>query len=315
VRGAQLAIEDYNATARIPLVLATGDTRGEAIAGGRAAVDLCTAGVGVLIADAVSESAVPAATAAAAAGVPIVSTALDAQLGKIGAGVYTLSVPLDSQVRALARAATRDLGWKRLAILAPENAAGTAMSQNFAAAAVPLGGEVVGRETYRPGETNFARQLEAIAPQKPDAVFIPGAPRELLAAIPQLAYYEVASRVLGLEELGQRAVLSAVREYLDPGVFTQGMYGLVGSQGQSFAERYARRYRAPADADATRGYMDLDPRIDPHRARPAGGRHTRHLVARTRRGNGARAGVRRLGKGRPEASPSGGLAALKNSIC
>jgi ABC-type branched-subunit amino acid transport system substrate-binding protein len=61
--------------------------------------------------------------------------------------------------------------------------------------------------------------------------------------------------VLGLEELGQRAVLSAVREYLDPGVFTQGMYGLVGSKGQTFAERYTKRYRSPADADATRGYM------------------------------------------------------------
>ncbi len=255
VRGAQLAIEDHNPTARIPLVLATGDTRGEAIAGGRAAVDLCAAGVGVLIADAASESAVPAATAAAAAGVPIVSTALEDALGKIGPGVYTLSVPLDSQVRALARAATRDLGWKRLAILSPETPAGTAVSQRFAAVAVPLGGEVVGHEKYRPGETNFARQLEAIALKKPDAVFIPGAPRELLAAIPQLSYYEVNSRVLGLEELGQRAVLSSVREYLDPGVFTQGMYGLVGPQGQAFAERYARRYRSPADADAMRGYM------------------------------------------------------------
>jgi branched-chain amino acid transport system substrate-binding protein len=255
VRGAQLAIEDHNPTARIPLAIATGDTRGEAIAGGRAAVDLCAAGVGALIADAASESAVPAATAAAAAGVPLVSTALEDALGKVGPGVYTLSVPLDAQVRALARAATRDLGWKRLAILAPENPAGAAVSKHFSAVAIPLGGEVVGRETYRPGETNFARQLEAIAPHKPDAVFIPGAPRELLAAIPQLSYYEVGSRVLGLEELGQRAVLAAVREYLDPGVFTHGMYGLVGAQGQSFAERFTRRYRSPADADATRGYM------------------------------------------------------------
>jgi branched-chain amino acid transport system substrate-binding protein len=255
VRGAQLAVEEHNAGARFPLDLAVADTRGELLGGARAAIELVHAGVGALAGDAALDPAVSAAAAAAAAGVPFVSTAEGlAGVGPIGPGVFTLAVPSDRQAAALAEAAVRDLGWARLAILAPEGAGPQALSTTFAAEVERLGGQVVARESYRPSETNFATPLGVIAAANPDAVFIPGSPRELLAAVPQLAYYEVQSRVLGLEELGDPAVLEKVREYLDPGLFTRGAYSL-GASATAFVPAFTARYRSAPDGEAARGYV------------------------------------------------------------
>jgi len=257
VRGAQLAVDEYNARTRPPLRLAVGDTRGDAAGGARAAVELTRMGVGALAGDANLEAAIPAAAAAAAAGIPLISTAegLPEAGSRIGPGVYTLAVTHDRQVTALASAAVHDLGWGRLAILAPANPHAQALSAQFAAAIEREGGRVVVRQSYATGETNFALPLGAIAAATPDAVFIPGSPRELLAAVPQLSYYEVPSRVLGLEELGDPSVLDKVREYLDPGVFTRGAYGLETGAAGTFAKAFTARYRVAPDADASRGYV------------------------------------------------------------
>jgi branched-chain amino acid transport system substrate-binding protein len=257
VRGAQLAIDEYNARARFPLRLAVSDTRGEAAGGARAAVELTRAGVGALAGDPILEAAIPAAAAAAAAGIPFISTAegLAELASGIGRGVYTLAVTYDRQVAALASAAVHDLGWGRLAILSPANASAQALSAHFAAEIERQGGRVVVRQSYAAGETNFATPLGAIAAATPDAVFIPGTPRELLAAVPQLSYYEVPSRVLGLEELGDPSVLDKLREYLDPGVFTRGAYGLEAGAASAFGPAFAARYRVAPNADAGRGYV------------------------------------------------------------
>jgi branched-chain amino acid transport system substrate-binding protein len=266
VRGAQLAIAEYNtarwagapvARARVPLRLAVSDTRGEAAGGARAAVELTRAGVGALAGDPILEAAIPAAAAAGAAGIPFISTAegLAELASGIGRGVYTLAVTYDRQVAALASAAVHDLGWGRIAILSPANASAQALSAHFAAEIERQGGRVVVRQSYAAGETNFATPLGAIAAATPDAVFIPGTPRELLAAVPQLSYYEVPSRVLGLEELGDPSVLDKLREYLDPGVFTRGAYGLEAGAAGSFGPAFTARYRVAPDADASRGYV------------------------------------------------------------
>jgi branched-chain amino acid transport system substrate-binding protein len=255
VRGAQVAVEEHNVRARYPLELAVSDTQGDLGGGARAAVELVSAGVGALAGDATFDTAVPAAAAAGAAGIPFVSTAEGlASLGPLARGVFTLAVSYDRQAAALAAAAVRDLGWAKLAILTPEGAGPQALSARFAGEVARLGGTIVASESYRPGETNFAEPLGAIAAVQPDAVFIPGSPRELLAAVPQLAYYDVKPCVLGLEELGDPGVLDKLREYLDPGLFTRGAYSL-GANASGFVPAYSARYGRAPDADATRGYV------------------------------------------------------------
>lgn len=255
VRGAQLAIEEANRDSPFPLTLEVGDTRGEPLAAARAVGELITAGVGALAGDLLIATTIPAAAAAEAASIPLVSPAPGRNdLGTIGSHVFQSIAPRVLQAEAVARAAVSQLGYRRLAILEPDTPAGTAIADRFAAEAKRLGAEVVERQRYRAGETNFA-DLGRLAPRSPDAVFVPGTPRELMAAVPQLNYYEVGGRVLALEDLALKEVLEATREFLPGAVFAESYYGVPALDGETFAQRYARRFKGEPDAHAARGYV------------------------------------------------------------
>jgi ABC-type branched-subunit amino acid transport system substrate-binding protein len=256
VRGAQLAIEEHNRSARFPLALTVGDTRSDPLVAARAAASLIEAGVGALVGDLTVETTIPAAAAAQAAAVPLVSPAPGrTDLGTIGDQIFQIIVPREVQADALARAAVRDFSLIRLVTLAPDTPLGIALADRFAAEATYLGAQMVARRVYRAGETNFQTDLEILAPLEPDAIFLAGSEPELMAAIPQLAYYEVAARVLAPEDLGSRSVLRETREFLDWAVFAEGHYGVTSLAGETFAERFMRRFRGEADAHAARGYV------------------------------------------------------------
>ena len=62
-----------------------------------------------------------------------------------------------------ARHAITHLGFKRLAILAPQDKFGQEMTQAFWSATEALGGEIVGFETYQPTDTDFRAQVDRLA--------------------------------------------------------------------------------------------------------------------------------------------------------
>ncbi len=254
-RGAQLAIEETNQNSRFRLALEIADTRGDPLVAARAAGELIGAGVGGIAGDLLVSTSIPAAAAAQAAAIPLVSPAPGRDdLATIGPYVFQSNAPRVIQAEAVARASVRGLGYQRIAILEPQTATGAALADHFAAEAGRLGARVVERLHYRPGETNFA-DLGKLASLSLEAVFIPGTPRELMAAIPQLAYYEVGGRVVGLEDLGLKEVLEATSEFLDGAVFTDSYYGVPPSGGETFAKRFARRFHSDPDAYAARGYV------------------------------------------------------------
>jgi branched-chain amino acid transport system substrate-binding protein len=255
VRGAQLAIEETNRGARFPLTLEVGDTRGDPLAAARAASELVGAGVGALAGDFVVSTTIPAAAAAEAAGIPLLSPASGRNdLSTVGPYVFQLIAPRELQAAALARAAVRELGHRRVATLEPDTPQGKAIGSTFAAEAQRLGAEKVERQVYRSGETNFA-DLGRLAQLEPEAVLLCGTPRELMAAVPQLSYYEVRARVLGLEDLGMKEVLEATREYLDAAVFADSYYLVPPIGAETFAERFTRRFKTEPDSYAARGYV------------------------------------------------------------
>jgi branched-chain amino acid transport system substrate-binding protein len=256
VRGVELAIEEHNRRARFPLAIAVGDTRDDPLVAGRAAAQLIEEGMGALVGDLRVETTIPAAAAAAVAGVPLISPGSGrTDLGTIGGTIYQTIVPRELQAEALARAAVRELSLLRLAILAPDTPLGIALADRFAAEAGHLGAEIVARLMYPSGQTNFQAELEELAPLEPEAIFLAGSEPELMATIPQLAYYEVGARVLAPEDLGSRNVLRETREFLDWAVFAEGHYGVPPLDGETFARRFQNRFKSKADANAARGYV------------------------------------------------------------
>ncbi len=254
--GAALAIAEHNRDARFPLMLEIGDTQGDPIVGARAAGELARHGVGAMCGTTLLTTTVSAAAAAAAAGIPLVTPAAGRDdLGSIGPGIFQAVPPRELQAEALARAAVRDLGYQRLAVLTPDTPEGQALADRFAATVGQQGGAVVGREVYRSGDVNFGAPLERLRELLPDAVFMPGSPRELMSVIPQLTYYEVGARLLALEEMAMKEVADVADEYLDEAVFAASYYGAPALGGETFAERFRGEYRRDADVNAIRGYV------------------------------------------------------------
>jgi len=255
VQAAALAVEEHNRSARYPVTLMAGDTRGEPLAAARAAAELARAGVGIVVGDFLAATTVPAAAAAAAAGIPLVTPAPGREdLAAIGPHVFRTIAPRAYQAEALARAA-RDLGLSRLAILAPDSEGGRDLGERFARAAAAQGTAIVGREMYRGGEVDFGPALERLKVAAPEGIFLPGTPRELMTAIPQLAYYEVGARLFALEELAGKDVSAVALEYLDEAYFAENYYEPPALGGETFAARYRRRFGGEADPIAARGYI------------------------------------------------------------
>jgi branched-chain amino acid transport system substrate-binding protein len=256
VRGAQLAIDEWNRGARFPLKIEVGDTRGDPLVAARAVNELLAAGVGALAGDIILATTLPAAAAAEAAGVPLVSPASGRDdLASIGPHVFQSIPTREVQAAAVARAAVRDLRLKRLATLEPNTPQGKAIASRFAAEAKRLGADVVERLVYRSGETNFS-DLGRLAQLAPEGILVCGTARELMSAIPQFAYYEVGGKVLGVEDLGMKEVIEATAEFLDGAVFADSYYLVPASSGgESFTQRYTRRFKTEPDAQASRGYV------------------------------------------------------------
>lgn len=256
VQAAALAIEEHNRSARFPVTLMVGDTRGDPLPAAGAAADLARAGVGILIGDFLQATTIAAAAVAEGAAVPFLTPAPGRDdLAAIGPHIFRTIVPRAYEADALARAAARDLNLARLAILAPDAEGGRELADRFARAAAEHGAAVVARETYRGGEVDFGPALERLKALTPDGIFLPGTPRELMTAIPQLAYYEVGTRLLGLEELGAKDVMTVALEYLDEAFFADSYYQAPALGGESFAARYRRRFGSDPDPIASRGYV------------------------------------------------------------
>ncbi len=257
-QGAVLAVEEANAGAPLPLRIRVFDSWGDPLTAARQAGLAVQQGVGAMLGDLLTPATIAVAGAAEAGAVPLISPAATrTDVGTIGDHVFQTIVPREIQAEALARAAVDRLGMVRLAVLYPEHAEGQGLATRFARTARRLGAELVAMTPYPAGQTNFALELEPLADLLPEAVFIPGAPRELMAVVPQFSYYEVDTRILALEELGLTEVLQATSDYLQEAIFTDSYYRVPAPRLTDFAARYGERYGREPDPYATRGYVAM----------------------------------------------------------
>ena len=76
---------------------------------------------------------------------------------------FQAGITLQMQAQQIARYAIQKLGMKKFAVLSPKEKAGNETSSYFWDAVEQLGGEIVGAESYNPGDTDFRQQIDKLS--------------------------------------------------------------------------------------------------------------------------------------------------------
>lgn len=103
----------------------------------------------------ISRTAAAEAAQAAELGVPTISLSLRAGITEMGPRIFRNSLTTEMQVRRLVKTAMEDLGYKRFAILFPNDSYGVEASNLFWDEVLARGGQITAAQTYSPKETDY----------------------------------------------------------------------------------------------------------------------------------------------------------------
>jgi branched-chain amino acid transport system substrate-binding protein len=190
--GAQLALLQINSreggVSGVPVELIIKDTRNDPELPVRLAEELIVEdGVVAIIGPNYSRDALKVAPVAQRYGVPLVTTtATNPAITEVGDFVFLAPFADTFQGEVMAKFARESLEAETAALLIQQGDPYTeGLAASFDQHFTALGGYVVVRESYSAGDTDFTPQLEAIAAQAPDVVFMPGFMPEVPLAIQQ----------------------------------------------------------------------------------------------------------------------------------
>ena len=195
-------------------------------------------------------------------GLPMLT--LSQQPGTVGDWVFQAGLTPKIQADEIARHAIEKLGLKKFAILAPKDRLGDQYTQFFWDAVERLGGEIVGFETYIPGETDFRqpvdrlsglyyqdarkRELDQMAEERKkqnikkktrktapyfdlppitdyEAVFIPDEPKALGQLLPTFAYRDITKmRFFGVNTWNSQELLRRAQNWAEGARFTDSFF-------------------------------------------------------------------------------------------
>ncbi len=195
--------------------------------------------------------------------VPIITLSQKEGVNEIGGYVFRYFLSNEQQARTLVEYAVLGLGYRRFAILYPNDNYGTRLVQLFWDQVDRLGGEIRGVEAYEPSQTDFADQIKKLVglyyprPESEipdqakegaaaanlaegstepleeellpimdfDAIFIPDGYNQVGLIAPQLAYHDVTGiRLLGTNLWNSPKLVEMAAPYLQDSVFVDGFF-------------------------------------------------------------------------------------------
>jgi branched-chain amino acid transport system substrate-binding protein len=177
-------------------------------------------------------------------------------LSRLGPWVLQSSAPRQAEAKAVARYGMVDGGLSRFAVLYPSHAAGERAMEAFRDQVLGLGGDVVALERYAEGrDTNFRDQIVNLKRAAPQALFVPGEPREITQIARQIAFYDLECQILGTSGWGLPDVIAEGGRLVEGVVFADvvGM-GRDPHAARLFAARYHDVYRKDPDHYASLGF-------------------------------------------------------------
>ncbi len=109
------------------------------------------------------------------AGLPMISpSATNPDITALGNYIWRICMTDAVQGEGLAKYAVATLGLKKIAIVHSDNDYGKGLADAFEAAATAAGGEIVAREQYTDGDTDFKAQLTKVKDAAPELIFLSG---------------------------------------------------------------------------------------------------------------------------------------------
>lgn len=164
-----------------------------------------------------------------------------ARIRGLGDGAFSV-VGLDNVSAAFAARDVIGSGWKKAAVIVPNNAYGQSVAEQFRKAFSTVGGEVVSTILYTEGQTTYRRELQQVERAAPD-VYVYSAYGKEAATINREAFE------LGLNATPWYGIyLSMCTADADP-KFVQGQYGLdlnyIGPDGVAYEAAYKTQYKEP----------------------------------------------------------------------
>lgn len=162
------------------------------------------------------------------AGLPMVSpSATNPDITDLGDYIWRICMTDAFQGQGLAKYTVDDLGFTKVAILLDDSDYGRGLADAYEAAAEEAGAEVVAREQYTAGDTDFRAQLTTIRGADPEIIFLSG-------------YYPEGSKIAQqARELGIEAQMLGSDGYASDELITLGGQAVEGMLLSTFFD-YSR---------------------------------------------------------------------------
>lgn len=189
-----------------------------------------------------SATAQEAAQEAEARRVPIITLTQKEDITNVGGYIFRNFITSEMQVKTLVKYSFENLGIRNFAILYPRDNYGTDMMNLFWDEVIASGGEIRGVESYKSDQTDFSREIKAVAgityidrgstsDKEPrptidfDALFIPDSYSRIAMIAPQLAFYNVTEiQLLGTNSWNSPKLLEGDSEFIEGSIFVDGFF-------------------------------------------------------------------------------------------
>ncbi len=243
-------------------------------------------GVLAMLGEVASSNSLAAAPICQSNKVPMITpSSTNPEVTKKGDYIFRVCFTDDYQGENIARYAATQLHIKRAAILTDvKNDYSTGLTTTIERVFTSLGGQIVAKQSYSNGDSDFRSQLTAVRTQNPEAIFVPG------------YYTDVGQIAIQARDLGMKQPLLGGDGWESPKLIEIGGKALEGSMYtnhyfyadpspvvRNFVQRYRDRYGAIPDGMAALGYDAAHVLADAiKRAKKLDGPSLRDAIAATR---------------------------------
>ncbi len=288
--GIALAIDEANADGGIaghPVLVRVYDSQSRPEQAASAAQRLVSSDhVVAVLGEAASSNSLAMAPIAQAAQVPMISpSSTNPKVTAVGDFVFRACFLDDAQGAAMARYARATAGLERVALLTEVSSPySRGLSEVFAERFTAAGGQVVDRQAYTHGDSDFRGQLTALKRSGAQAIYLPGYYEDAAAIAEQARELGLKVTWLGADGWSSQKLLELSNGALEGAVFTDSYAADDPSPASSaFIARFTARYGKPPNGNAALGYDAARLVLDALRTNPnARGATLRELIAHAR---------------------------------
>ena len=171
-----------------------------------------------------------AAPEAQTARIPLIALTQKEGIPAMGDFVFRNFITPRMQVEALISHAVREMGRYRFGVLYPNEKYGFTFLELFQEAAAANGGTVTSTAVYETRETDFRKSIRSLRGGHRgrdlgfDALFIPDAPRKTGLILPQLAFYDIRTQLMGTNLWHSEQLLGMAGDFAEGAVFPTGFF-------------------------------------------------------------------------------------------